>query len=239
MRDHETIEGLLAARELGGLEAEGEERLRAEMRSHGECGECRHLELETAEAVAAIALSLEPVEPSPGLEERTVARALAARPAGGVAIARPDASAPSHVARRPFRARALVAAVAAVAIFLGGWLTGLLGGRGTGFPPLEGRVAAFEGPGTGTLALVYRPAGRGVYLVGSGLEPPGSRTTYELWLFRGSTPVRAGCFEPSGEGRVLTYVDATVGSAGEAAVTREPTSCPPAPSTEPIFTTPL
>lgn len=238
MRDHEMIEGLLAARELGGLEPDGEDELRAEMRSHGDCAECRRLERETAEAVAGIAFSLAPVEPSPEVEEATVARALAARPATRP-VDRPLAPAPSPVTRPSWRwARALVAAVAAVALFAGGWLAGQIQHRGPAFP-LGGRVAAFEGSGAGALALVYRPSERGVYLVGSGLEAPSSGTTYELWLFRGSTPVRAGCFEPGGSGGVLTYLDVPVGSAGQAAVTRESSSCPSAPTTQPVFSTPL
>jgi Anti-sigma-K factor rskA len=240
MRDHEMIEGLLAARELGGLESDGEVELRSEMRSHGDCAECRRLERETAEAVAGIAFLLPPVEPSPGLEERTVARALAARPATRPAD-RPLAVAPGPVRARGRRtwARAVVAAAAAMAIFAGGWLTGSLTGRGSAFSLAQGRVAAFQGSGAGSLALVYRPSGRGMYLVGSGLAPAEAGRTYELWLFHGSTPVRAGCFEPSGGGAVLMFLDVPLASAGQAAVTREPSSCPSAPTTQPIFTTAL
>jgi Anti-sigma-K factor rskA len=238
MRDHGMIEGLLAARELGGLEHEGEEELRAEMRSHGDCAECRRLEDETSEAVARIAFSLAPVEPSAGLEEATVARALAVRPA----TRRADPSlGPVPVAARPRRSRAwtraLAAAVAAVGLFAGGWLAGSLRDGGPEFPLAQGRVAAFQGSGAGTLALVYPSSGRGAYLVGAGLEPPAAGTTYELWLFHGSTPVRAGCFEPGSGGGVLRYLDVPVSSAGQAAVTSESTSCPSAPTTQPLFST--
>jgi anti-sigma-K factor RskA len=227
------IEGLLAARELGGLDPGDVEELRDEMRSHGDCADCRRLERETVETVAGIAFSLEPVEPSPGLEEATVARALAARPA-----TRPLATAPGPAVDRRRRgwARGLVATAAAAALFAGGWVAGSLGDRGPGLPIAGGRVAAFQGSGAGTLALVYRPAERGAVLVGSGLEPTTPGTTYELWLFHGSTPVRAGCFSPSGAGGVLTFLDVPVGSAAQAVVTRESTSCPSAPTTQPIFT---
>lgn len=97
----------------------------------------------------------------------------------------------------------------------------------------------FQGLGTANLALVYRPGERGIYLVGSNNGRPVRGKTYELWLFRGETPVRAACFEPSDAGVVLRFVDAPIGCAHTAAVTQEPTECPPAPTSEPLFTASL
>jgi len=235
MRDHELIEALLAARALGGLHANDESRLRAEMAEHGDCPECRRLERETADAAGRVAFALDPVPVSREFEERVVALALAGRPTGALATAPPAGR--TAVSARAW-VRPVAAAAAALALFAGGWLVGS-SSAGGGFPPTGGRVAAFESRTGGTLALVYRSSEEGMYVIGSGLVRPAPGRTYELWLFRGQTPVRAGCFEPGSGGTVAEFIDVPLGSARTAAVTEEPTACPSAPTTRPLFTVSL
>jgi hypothetical protein len=67
---------------------------------------------------------------------------------------------------------------------------------------------------------------------------PGPGRVYELWLFRGDTPVRAACVRPT-NGSLAAFVDAEVGDAGLLAVTVEDPSCPDAPTTEPVYTAEL
>lgn len=222
MRDHALIEELLTVRALGAIDPDDDARLRDEMARHGDCEECGRLARETTEAAGRLAFALDPVPVGHDLEERTVARLRDERPSPGAT---------------PW-VRPLVAAVAAALLFAGGWLAGRATGGGTPFPLEDGRVAAFQGSGSGNLALVYRPGERGLYLIGSDLAEPVDGITYELWLFRDGTPVRAGCFEPS-DGGILRFVDVSLGGAETAAVTRESTACPTAPTTEPLFTATL
>jgi hypothetical protein len=240
VRDHALIEQLLAARELGGLEPDGEQRLDEAMSAHGTCEECRRLERETAEAASSLAFALEPVAPSPDLEERTVARARAARaPIERAPVGRVDGAVVAIGRRRSGPWKALLGVVAAVAIFAGGWLAGSSSRGPEPFPLASGRVAAFRGSSGGTLSLIYRPSGRGAVLVGSDLPALRPGSTYELWLFESGTPIRAGCFTPAEGGAVVRFLDVSVAPAAQAAVTEEPASCPSAPTTSPIFQTTL
>jgi hypothetical protein len=240
VREHAQIEELLAVRELGGLEPDGERWLEEEMAAHSPCEECRRLERETAEAASSLAFALEPVAPSPELEARTVARAVAARtPIGPEHAERSDGSVVTIPRRRRAPWKALVGFAAAVAIFAGGWFVGSSSNRTEPFLFPHARVAAFHGSGGGSLALVYRPSGRGAVLVGSDLPAPRTGTTYELWLFESGAPVRAGCFTPAEGGAVVSFLDVSVARAAQAAVTEEPAACPSAPSTTPIFQTTL
>jgi hypothetical protein len=123
---------------------------------------------------------------------------------------------------------------ASLVLFAIGWAAGsLTSGDDVAIPP-DARVVVFEGEGEGALALAYRPGNRGVYLVGS-LDPqPGDRA-YELWTFRGDTPVPGGCFRPGADGSVFEFLDAEIEPTPLMAVTVESASCPSAPTTDPIL----
>jgi hypothetical protein len=235
MKDHALIEELLWARALDAIEPGDERRLAAAMDEHGKCDECRRLERDAAEVVARLALAVDPVAVPKELEERTVALATRTRPA---ARAAPPAAPPRLPAARGLRP--LLAAAAALVLFIAGWLGGSLArAPETIRIPVDARVVAFEHDGDATLALVYRPGEEGLYLVGSDLPRPAAGRSYEFWLFRGETPVRAGCFRPAGSGTVYEFVEARIGDASLAAVTEEPSSCPPAPTSDPLFTATL
>lgn len=87
--------------------------------------------------------------------------------------------------------------------------------------------------------MAYGPGKTGAMLFGSGLESPPSDQTYELWMFQDGTPVRATCFEPQPDGKVIRSIHADFAASQQMAVTVESTSCPSAPTTQPILTADL
>jgi hypothetical protein len=99
------------------------------------------------------------------------------------------------------------------------------------------QVRRFQG-GAGALAMVYEPGQPGALLWGEGLPSPGAGKTYEIWMITGNTPVSAGCASPT-NGELSAYTDADVSKSDVMAVTVEPTSCPPAPTTQPVYTATL
>lgn len=230
MRDHALIEEMIAVRALGGLDGTDVDALRGEMADHGpECAECRRLETEYDEIAGRLAFALDPVEVRRGIEDDVVAAATAERPPS-----RPGTEREAPRERRGFGRRSLVAVAAALVLFAGGWAVGSLMSR-DGQEVLDGaRVVAFEGEG-GQLSLAYRPGETGVYLLGSGLEPQPEDLVYELWSFRGETPVRGGCFSPAPDGSVFAFLDTEIGATELMAVTLESSSCPSAPTTDPIL----
>jgi hypothetical protein len=237
MRDHRIIEELLSVRALGALDPGDEERLHAEMAEHGACEGCRRIERETQEVAGRLPFALDPIPVGRELEDDTVVLALAARPAAGAG--RTPANAPDARRTRASMIRPLVAVAAALVLFVAGWAAGSIT-HGNRTSATQGtQVATFHGTAQGTLVLVYASPERGGYLVGSNLAPPSSGKTYALWLFHGSSPVNAGCFEPSAAGTILRSVDASLAGAGSAAVTVEPTTCPSAPTSQPILTATL
>ncbi len=231
MRDHERIEELLAARALGELEPDDAATLERELADHGpDCAECRRLESELDEVAGRLAFALEPAAVPRGLEDEVVTRAGSDRPeraSGSGGRERPA----SRTARW---ARPLVAAAAAVLLFVAGWGAGVLSSREPEVPS-RARVVAFDGEG-GNLAIAYRPGETGVYLLGSGMQAPPEGDVYALWMFQGGTPVPGGCFVPSADGSVFEFVDTGLESTQEMAVTVEPSTCPSAPTSAPILT---
>lgn len=231
MRDHERIEELLAARALGGLEPADEAVLSREMADHGAgCAECRRLESELDEVAGRLAFALDPVSPRDGFEDEMVAIATRERTT-------PDLAPPPRTARgaRARWLRPLVAVAASLVLFAAGWAVGARSSGDGGVPP-QARVVAFQGEGEGNLSVAFHPGETGVYLLGSGLQAPPEGDVYEVWMFQEGVPVPATCFVPSADGSVFAFVDTGLGSTDAMAVTVEPSSCPAAPSTEPILT---
>ena len=212
-RDHGLIEELLALRALGGLEPEDDATLRAAMAAHGDCEECRRLEAGFDETAGLLGFALEPAPVREELADRVLERARGSR--------RVDD-------RRPRRRAALVAvAVASL--------------RPRTQPIIAAspaqQVVRFQG-GTGALAMVYAPGQPGALIWGEGLPSPGAGKTYEIWMITGSTPVSTGCASPT-DGELAAYTSADVNGSDVMAVTVEPTSCPAAPTTQPMYTATL
>jgi anti-sigma-K factor RskA len=106
-------------------------------------------------------------------------------------------------------------------------------------PALEAtEVVTFQGEG-GSLAVAYRPGEPGVYIFGSDLPAPPQGKVYEVWMIDEDTPVPGPCLTPRADGSLFTYVEAELGTTETMAVTVEPSSCPSAPTGEPILTADL
>ena len=220
--DHDEVEALLALRALGGAEQEDDRRLDTAMAGHAPCETCRALEESTADAAGRLAFALPPRPVSSALEERVVTEARGSRA---------DARAPV-VGPRTWLRTAAVAAVVALVAFAAGW--GLRGPATTPGGRLAGvRVASLDAA-EGSMAFAFRPGERGALLFGSHVAAPASGRVYELWLIRGGTPIRQGCFAPASGGTVVLTVQGTVRSSDTAAVTVESDACPAAPTTTPI-----
>jgi hypothetical protein len=83
--------------------------------------------------------------------------------------------------------------------------------------------------------VAFRPGEDGVYVLGFGLDRPPGGSVYELWMLDDGAAVPAACFTPSADGAVFELLDAELGSSDAMAVTVEPSSCPDAPTTDPIL----
>ena len=244
MTDHERIEELLAVRALGGLDGDDEAELERALAGHGsDCLECERMRAELGEVAGRLAFALDPAGVPEWMEDHVVARALGdGKPlvSVGGSPARPIAPA-ARSARGAGRWRALVGIAAAFALFVGGWLLRDVTAPEPEQPAaaLEGtQVVTFEGE-SGTLAVAFRPGEAGVYILGSDLPAPPEGKVYEVWMIQDSTPVPGPCLVPEADGSLFTYVDAELGTTDRMAVTVEPSSCPDAPTGDPILTADL
>ena len=218
-RDHELIEELLALRALGGLEPEDDATLRDAMAAHGDCEECRRMEAGFEETAGLLGFALEPVPVREELADRVLERA-------------------RRVDERRPRGRAALVAVAAALIVVVAGVASLRPRTQPiiGASPTQS-VVRFQG-GAGALAMVYAPGQPGALIWGEGLPSPGAGKIYEIWMITGSTPVSTGCASPS-DGELAAYTSADVNGSDVMAVTVEPTSCPAAPTTRPLYTATL
>jgi hypothetical protein len=234
-RDHALIDEVLAIRSLDGLDGDDVALLERELAAHGDCDECRRLEVEHAEVAGMLALALDPRPVDEAMADRILApeQGKEQRKERG-----PDRSAAAPTdelsARRDVRvgrwqaAFGIAAAVALVLAFVLATRPGV---------HVPGTIVAFEGA-PGELAMAYTPGERGALVWGAGLPDPGGGKLYELWMIEDGKPVRGACLAPT-EGAVATYLDADLSSAELMAVTVESTDCPTAPTTNPIFTAEL
>ena len=237
-RDHTVIEELLSVDALGGLDDDDRDLLDRERATHGACEECARLESEFAEVAGRLGLALDPVAVPAGMADDVLRAAGEDVSSEPLVIVSDDATEAGDRHVRPSGPswRALVAVAAAFVLFVGGWTVR------SAMDPSGGELAAsrfvrFEGE-AGTLAMAYEPGRPGVVLFGSGLPDPGDGRAYEIWMIEGSRAVSGGCVRPE-DGRILTFVDANIGSTEQMAVTVEPASCPDAPTTDPVLTASL
>lgn len=233
IRDHASIDELLAVRALGGLDAEDASLLDRELAAHGECEECRRLEAEHLEVAGLLAYALDP-RPVPG---GMVDGILGERRRDGAPGPGPTAAPPDELARRRDarlgRWQAAFGVAAGVALLLA---VALVTGSGPGVVPGQ-RFVRFQGA-EGDLAMAYTPGSRGVVVWGTGLPEPGRGRIYEVWLIEDDTPVRGACLTPR-DGSLAAYLDADIGTTELMAVTIESPSCPDAPTTAPVYTAEL
>jgi hypothetical protein len=237
-RDHSLIEELLSVQSLGGLDPDDRALLERERAAHGVCEECARLEAELTEVAGRLGLSLDPVPLRAGMVD-DILRAAGA--VGGASDVAPAAAVPVVLEDHRERAhgggawRGLVAVAAALALFVGGWAVRGLTTDDAGTAPT---FVHFAG-GAGTLAVAYNPGRPGAVFFGSDLPDPGASHVYEIWMIHGKdAPISGGCVTPN-DGQILTYVDADLGNTDVMAVTVESSTCPPAPTTDPVLTASL
>ncbi len=227
IRDHALIDELLAARALDGLDEGDTALLERELAAHGDCEECRRLEIEHAEVAGMLALALDPLPVREDMADRILTDDRTAVAPIEHLEARRDARLGWWQAA--FGVAAAVAVVFAI----------LLATRDGGDPGVPGSTTvAFEGAAPGELAMSFTPGESGALVWATGLPDPGPGNVYELWMIEDGEPVRGACLAPEG-GAVAAFLDADPSSADLLAVTVESEECPDAPTTEPVYTAEL
>jgi anti-sigma-K factor RskA len=216
-RDHATIDELLAARALDGLDPDETDRLERAMAEHGDCDTCRRLEAEHRETAAMLSYAIEPRPVDPAIADRIL------REPGPPAVPVRD--------RRVRRWQGAFGVAAAVAATLA--VVVLVGPGDRGVVPAD-RFVTFQG-GEGELVAAFAPGSDGLVVWGSDLPDPGAGKVYELWLIDDGQPTRGACLAPR-DGSVGAFVPADVRDADVLAVTVEAASCPDAPTTDPAYT---
>lgn len=225
-RDHSQIEELLAVAALGGLEPDEETALRREMAEHGpDCEVCRRLESEFEATAGLLGFALDPVPVDPAVADRILAEARDVPPA-----ARP-------VRRQRQWVRVVAVAAAVVLVVVGSIAITRPRTQTIAGATLDQQVVTFQG-GSGVVAMAYTPGEPGALFVGRDLPAPGADRTYEIWAITGTTPVSAGCVEPS-DGRIATFTDLDVSGSDLMAITVESSACPSQPTTDPVYTATL
>jgi hypothetical protein len=185
------------------------------MAEHGDCDTCRRLDAEHRETAAMLAYAVDPRPVDPGIAERIVREPTVVRVG------------PDRRLRRWQSAFGVAAAVAAALAVM------LVAGPDDGGIVPE-RFVTFEG-GRGELAAAYAPGEEGLVVFGTDLPDPGAGKVYELWLIDDGKPSRAACLTPR-DGSVGAFIPADASDAELLAITVEATSCPDAPTTDPVYT---
>jgi hypothetical protein len=214
-RDHFRIEELMAADALGGLDEDDRGTLARERAAHGDCDECDRIEAGFGETAGRLAFSLDPAPFGDDVTDGILRSAVGDRPS----------AAPSVWRRVLVAVAAAIVLVVAVVIVRDETRSGQL-------------AATFTGSGSGHLEMRFTPGEPGARLRGSGFAPLPSDHTYELWMIRAGTPIRAMCFTPDA-GRVRLALATPVQGSDTMAVTVESSACPAAPTTEPILSADL
>lgn len=240
-RDHTMIEELLAADALDGLTLEDHAILVREQAAHGDCDECRHLQLGFRDTAGRMAFMLEPIAVDPTIPDRILESERGALPP-------PVPSAPATdeltERRRTRRGRVLVAVIGVAAVtvlILGAFVVAAnRGGTTLATASPAQTIVSFDPAlaGAGSLAMAFTPGQPGVAIWGSGLPDPGAGMTYEIWMIADDQAVSGGCVTPV-DGSVAVFVDADLGSSETMAVTAEPDACPAAPTGAPVLTASL
>ncbi len=227
--DHAVIEELMAVDALDGLDGDDRERLRRERAAHGDCDECRALELEFAETAAQLATALEPASVDASMVDRILA---ASAPGATTPAPVPEREPPDELsARRSIGSRAWqtwTAAAAAAAVVVAIVLSLAPASVETTVSTSQ-RVVRFGGDTEATLAMAYTPGRAGAVFFGAGMDDPGPDAVYEIWMLEDDRPTSGGCVTPT-NGVIALSVDASIGASEAMAVTVESADCPAIPA---------
>lgn len=235
-RPHDELEELIAADALGGLDEETRPEMLRLMAEHGpDCAECIRLTVQYAKVAGQLALSVDPVAPSPGAEESLIR---AARAEGGPGDARQVRLAPGR-ARRWVAAAVAAAVLAIVGGIVGYSLAPGLHARQSEFLAFASQpgseVVAFPTAEGQQLAVIFNRDTRRGWVFGTNLPQPERERVYELWFSPGTSEgvEPAGIFLPH-DGVVLAPI--TVGEDPDLlAVSIEPPGGSAQPTTDPIL----
>lgn len=239
---HAEVDELLGAYALDALAESDRRRVEEHL---ADCEEHRRAAGELAAVTPRLALAVEEREPSPELRQRILdaikqeERARSA--AGSVATAPPSDHAVMPLPRADRRSRLgrlpMIAALAVAALFLVAVGIGI--GRFTaGSPPSPQHLTTWTFTGNSQAAgavahLVYFTAEHRAVLEVTGLKPLRPGQVYELWLFKGTTPIDAGVGQAP-NGTLVAPLRVDLSHYSQIATTVEPGE-QPKPTTSPIL----
>lgn len=246
--DHAAVDELAAAYAFDALEPDEARAVREHLAT---CTQ-PHAELRAfIGAEQALAMSLEPVEPSPELRDRVMASIKRTAQERAAVVRPPRAPEPraqrgwlDWLSPRVARPLALAAVVAVVAV--GAWgvtLQSQLADRDRALRAVADAIAAgetaFKVDGTAGRGYVVDTPGEGATMVVSVLSPISDGSLYELWLLDAAgTPVSVGTFRPSDTKLPVVKLERDLAGFTTLAVTVE-ASRVDAPTSDPVMVAPL
>src|SRR5512134_2091292 len=238
--DHSLIEELMAVESLGGLDGEDRELLARARAEHGDCEECRAIEDGFAETAGRLGFALAPLPVDDAIVDAIVSGqrdedASGARDAGAGGT-RDELAARRRRPWRGWRGLPVAAAIVALVVVALAVLRPSTVGVTEASP--SQRFVTFSGEGAGTLAMAFTPGRPGAVFWGRNLPDPGPDMVYEIWMIEEGKATSGGCVSPT-DGVIAVHVEADVGSTETMAVTREPSRCPDAPTSQPVLTADL
>jgi len=198
---HEDYQEMIPAHALSSLEAADQRALNEHLE---ECAECRR-NLDQWQAVAAsLALTADPVEPSPQLRERIIER-VRTEPGSSSEKSRSNVLPLSRPQRTIWNSLGSLARIAAVILFAAlivavivlwqqnrhlrreSTIVDILSSPGAGIKHLHGTN---EAPGA-SARIIYDSTGRAILIV-TGLPKPPAGKEYQLWFIEDKRPPRPG-----------------------------------------------
>jgi len=227
---------LIAPYALNALEADDRSRFEAHL---AQCEQCR-VELAGFLSTAARLGEAEAMTPPPELRERLLTTVSSTPQERPVVSALSQRSRVRRIAPR----LALVAAVAAAVIGIGGFVAehqradDLRADRSRLSAVMSAPDAAATEEsvaGGGEVRVIASPARDAAVVVGASLSRLDADQTYQVWRMRDGKPTSVGLL---GRGPGVLYVDGIKG-AEAFAVTVEPSSGSPQPTSDPIVATPI
>lgn len=197
---------------------------------------------ELRDVVSSLALSVEPVEPSPDLKSRIMAAARADLAPEPVAPEPPISLAERREQRDRGLARFspwLVAAILAFALVASlAWNVELRSELDSETEPTTYAVAG-SGPAEGVVGVLVVVDDETAVLSLAGLQTLPPDRTYQVWLIHDGTPVPNVLFVPNEEGIVTVTIPGELENYSTLAITVEPQTGSMAPTTDPIITSDL
>jgi hypothetical protein len=211
---HDAVHDLTPAYALDALD----ETERGEYEAHlSTCDRCREELVVLQDASGSLAYATVAPAPPPQLRQRILEQARSER---NVIPLRPR--------RLPYTLSAVAAAAATVAVALGVWGYTAAGDRDQLREALQAPRVVPLPDGTGRLHV--EPDGDATLVVDRAKAPTGQ--DYELWVFEGDTPRRAGVFDG---GRAVVRLTRPVPPGASVAMTLERDGGVDAPTSEPLF----